>query len=160
MHASPTWSGSPGRKVATGRATSSGRVSRAVTIPTKTRVGNVRATVTGSEADRIGGDTVRVVRNKSLGLSVAKKRIRASDDQRVTVTGLAAREKITLTYQGKRISPKGARANKHGRYARVFDVDIYWGTKTVRARGQYDGRSTAKTFQVVRRCYNGKRRCA
>jgi hypothetical protein len=149
-----------GRKVATGRATTSGRVSRKVTIPTKTKVGNARATVTGSESDRIGGDRVRVVRNKRLGLGLAKKSIRASDDQTVTVTGLAAREKITLTYQGKRISPKGARANKHGRYKRVFDVDIYWGTKTVKARGQYDGRSTAKTFQVVRRCYNGKRRCA
>jgi hypothetical protein len=142
-----------GTKVATGNAAASGKLSRLVTIPTGTSPGNARVTVTGSESDRTGRDNLRVVRNKTLGLRLAKTMIRASDDQRVTITGLARRERVTLTYQGKQISPRNARASKRGTYTRVFDVDIYWGTKSVKASGKYSGRSATKTFEVVRRCW-------
>jgi alpha-tubulin suppressor-like RCC1 family protein len=144
-----------GTTVATGQATEAGRVNRTVTIPTGTHEGNVRVTVTGSESDRTGTVIVRVARNKSLGLRLAKREVRASDDQRVTVTGLARGEKVTVTYQGKRMSPKRAHANGHGRYAISFDVDIYWGTKSVKAIGQYSGRKAVRTFEVVRRCHVG-----
>ncbi len=95
------------------------------------------------------------MRNKALGLKLAKQQVRASDDQTVTVTGLSSGEKVAITYQGRRISPKGAHANSRGTYTRSFDVDIYWGTKSVRATGQYSGRKATRTFEVVRRCRVG-----
>ena len=96
-----------------------------------------------------------MVRDKQLGLSTAKQRVRASDDQSVTVTGLASGEKVTVTYQGRRISPKGAHAGPRGGYTRSFDVDVSWGTKSVRATGQFASRTAARTFEVVRRCRVG-----
>ena len=74
--------------------------------PDRHRRGPGRVSVTGSESDRTGSDTVRVVRDKQLGLSTAKQRVRASDDQSVTVTGLASGEKVTVSYQGRRVSPR------------------------------------------------------
>jgi Regulator of chromosome condensation (RCC1) repeat len=144
-----------GTTVATGRAADSGRAERTVRIPTQTREGNAAVTVKGSESDRTGRDTVRVVRHKKLGMRLAKQEVRASDDQTVTVTGLAAGERVTMTYQGERISPRNARANARGTYTRTFDVDIYWGTKSVKASGQYSGRRVSQTFDVVRRCRVG-----
>ncbi len=148
-----------GKLVATGRATRTGRVVRSVTLPNGTREGRAAVSVTGSERDRSGTDTVRVVRNKSLGMRLAHRRIRASDHQRVTVNGLAAGEHLKVTYQGRRISPRNARANARGTWTRTFDVDIYWGTKTVRAVGQYSGRVAKRTFAVVQRCHGGVWRC-
>ena len=144
-----------GTQVATGTASASGWVVRTVTIPTGTDEGRARVSVTGSESDRTGSDTVRVVRDKQLGLSTAKQRVRASDDQSVTVTGLASGEKVTVSYQGRRISPKGAHAGPLGGYTTTFDVAASWGTKTVRVTGQFAGRTAVRTFEVVRRCRVG-----
>jgi hypothetical protein len=143
-----------GTRVATGTANRTGHFVRTVTIPTGTREGTATVTVTGSESDRTGSDSVRVVRAKPLGLDLAKK-VRASDDQSVTVTGLAAGEKVTVSYQGKRISPTGAHANTRGRYTTTFDVAASWGTKTVKVTGQFAGRTAARSFEVVRRCRVG-----
>ncbi len=148
-----------GRLVATGHATRTGRVERSVTIPTGVREGTVTASVTGSERDRTGTDTVRVVANKVLGLRIAQQRVRASDRQRVTVTGLAAGERVTVTYQGRRVSTRSARADSRGTLTASFGVDVYWGTKTVTATGQYPGRSAKRTFEVVRRCAPGVHVC-
>ena len=144
-----------GTRVATGTANASGRVARTVTIPTGTDEGRATVSVTGSESDRTGSDTVRVVRDKELGLSTAKQRVRASDDQSVTVTGLASGEKVTVSYQGKRVSPKGAHAGPLGGYTTTFDVAASWGTKTVKVTGQFAGRTAVRTFEVVRRCRVG-----
>jgi alpha-tubulin suppressor-like RCC1 family protein len=144
-----------GRKVATGTASSSGRNARTVRIPTATRTGTVRVTVTGSEADRIGADTVRVVAPKHLGLALAKAQVRASDRQTVTVSRLVPRERVTVTYQGHRISRAGARANAHGTWTGSVSVGQAWGTRTIKATGQYPSRNARATFQVVRRCVTG-----
>jgi len=148
-----------GTLVATGHATHAGRVDRSVVIPTSTREGRAAVSVTGSEKDRTGTHTLRVVRNKALGLRLAQQRVRASDRQRVTVTGLAAGERITVTYQGRRISPRHAHAGSHGTWTTSFGVDVYWGAKTVKATGQYAGRTAKATFTVVRRCPDGVHRC-
>jgi hypothetical protein len=143
-----------GTQVATGTANASGHVVRTVTIPTGTDEGPASVTVTGSESDRTGSDTVRVVRAKQLGLALAKK-VRASDDQSVTVTGLAAGERVTVSYQGKRVSPKGAHADARGTYATTFGVAASWGTRTVKVTGQFAGRTAVRSFEVVRRCKVG-----
>ena len=81
--------------------------------------------------------------------------MRASDDQSVTVTGLASGEKVTVSYQGKRVSPKGAHAGPLGGYTTTFDVAASWGTKTVKVTGRFAGRTAVRTFEVVRRCRVG-----
>jgi hypothetical protein len=83
---------------------------------------------------------------------LAKHHVRASDQQIVTVTGLAAGERVTVTYQGKRISSRSAHASTVGRYRVSFKVDTVWGAKTVDAVGGFPSRRDTDTFQVVRRC--------
>ncbi|QWZ06818.1 hypothetical protein KRR39_14945 [Nocardioides panacis] len=143
-----------GTRVATGTANSSGHVVRTVTIPRSTDEGRARVTVTGAESDRTGRDTVRVVRAKHLGLALAK-RVRASAHQSVRVTGLAGGEKVTVRYQGRRVSPQGAHADARGTYATTFGVAASWGTKTVQVTGRFAGRTAVRSFEVVRRCRVG-----
>jgi hypothetical protein len=143
------------RKVATGTASRNGRIDRTVRIPTGTRGGTIRVSVTGSMADRVGTDTVHVVTPKHLGLTLAKKRVRASDWQTVTVRKLAPHERVTVTYQGHRFSPAHARAGAHGIWTGSVKVGQAWGTKTIKATGQYSVRNAKATFQVVRRCVTG-----
>jgi hypothetical protein len=52
-----------GRTVVTGRISGSGHVTRSVVVPSRTRAGRVAVSVTGSEPDRVGAATVRVVRD-------------------------------------------------------------------------------------------------
>ena len=144
-----------GIQVATGTATNTGQVDRLVTIPTRIGEGGTLVAVTGSAADRTGADTIRVVTNKRLSLTLAKTAVRASDRQRYTVRGLAAGETVTVTYQGRRISGLGAHADRHGAYTATFDVKTSWGSKTVKVTGQFTGRNASRTFQVVRRCTVG-----
>ncbi|GAA4346655.1 hypothetical protein [Angustibacter luteus] len=144
-----------GTRVATGTATRAGQVDRTVTIPTGLKQGAAMVTVTGSTADRAGAVTVRVVTPRRLGLTLAHHDVRASDTQRYTVRGLAAGEKVTVSYQGKRVSPKAARADRHGTYTGTFGVGMYWGTKFVTVKGQFVGRTASQTFQVVQRCTTG-----
>jgi hypothetical protein len=144
-----------GARVAAGKASDAGRVSRSVVIPTGLREGSVKVTVTGSVADRKGADVVRVVTRKRLAITVASSSVRASDSQRYTVRGLAAGERLVATYKGKQISPAGARADAHGVYTGTFDVRTAWGTKTVKVTGQFASRTGSATFQVVRRCVVG-----
>jgi hypothetical protein len=143
------------RRVATGTAGSLGRVDRAVRIPTGTPEGRTSVVVTGSEQDRRGRDTVRVVAAKQLGLALGKADVRASDPQTVTVSRLAAGERVTVTYQGTRVSPGSARADARGRWRGTFPVGTTWGTKAVKVTGQFATRNATATFDVVRRCSSG-----
>ncbi len=141
-------------RLATGIASSTGHVDRAVTIPARTAQGTATVTVTGSEVDRIGHHGVRVL-SKTLSLTLAHAAVRASDSQKVTVRGLVAGERVTVTYQGRRISRTGAHANSHGVYTVTFNVHSSWGPRTVKATGQFAGRTVTRTFQVVHRCSSG-----
>jgi hypothetical protein len=144
-----------GTRLALGRATSTGSVARTVTVPASTHQGVHRITLIGSEPDRKGSAVASVVTKTGMRMHLAKQKVRASDPQTVTVTGLAAGEPVTITYQGKRVSPRGAHATAAGRYSATFKVDTVWGTKTVKAVGAYSLRRTTGTFQVVRRCRVG-----
>jgi Regulator of Chromosome Condensation (RCC1) repeat protein len=52
-----------GRTVVTGRISGIGHVTRSVVVPSRTPAGRVAVTVTGSEPDRVGTSTLRVVRS-------------------------------------------------------------------------------------------------
>jgi hypothetical protein len=138
--------------LATGKATSAGTFTRAVTIPTSTHQGRESITVVGSEKDRTGSTPARVVTKRGMGVHLAKHAVRASEQQTVTVTGLAAGERVTVTYQGERVSGRGAHATTTGRYRITFKVDTVWGAKTVTTVGGFASRRETETFQVVRRC--------
>jgi hypothetical protein len=149
-----------GRRVlAAGKATEVGAFVRTITIPTSTRQGPTNLTVVGSQPDRTGTTVARVVTKHGLRVHVARRHIRASDPQTVTVTGLASGEHVTVTYQGRRISSRRAHATTTGRYRITFKVDTTWGDKTVRAVGEFAARRSTQTFTVIRRC-TGTPTCA
>jgi hypothetical protein len=148
-----------GKVVATGQATSAGRVTRAVRVPSSVKAGSRLLRVTGSLDDRTATRTVEVVRVRPLKIVLADSSVRASDRQRVTVSRLLPGERVTVTYQGKRISTKSARANRNGVFTMSFDVDVAWGRKTVTATAAGDRRSASKSFSVVNRCPQGGYYC-
>ena len=140
-----------GQNIATGLAGATGSISQRITIPAGTAPTAQTVRIIGSESDRIGGDTITVVANKKLGVSVKAKKVKASKSQKVTVKGLAPGEKVTITYRGKRISPKGAKANSKGVYSRTFKVGSARGKKTVKVTGQFPGRKGSVKFSVIPR---------
>ena len=139
-----------GIQVATGTAGPSGSITRSVRVPSSTREGDTPVIVTGSESDRGGTDTVRVVRNKTLGMRLSQSIAHKRQLQAVTVTGLAAGEKVTVRYRGKRLTSRSAHANANGTYRMVFRIGRLAGTKYVTATGQFAGRKVTKTFTVTR----------
>jgi hypothetical protein len=139
-----------GVQVATGEADATGTVTRRVTIPTSTVEHAATVSVTGSESDRTGSTTVRVVVRKTLGLHLAKHRMRTRHHQWITVDGLAAGEHVEVDYRAKRISPVGAHADSHGVYRVLLHVGRLPGTKAVTATGAFYGRHAATTFVVTR----------
>lgn len=141
------------RVAARGVAGGDGTVNRRVTVPVRTAEGRRSVKVTGSEPDRVGRTKLYVVRKKQLGLRLGTSTVQASDAQRVKVLRLAPGERVRVTYQGSRVSPRGAHANAQGVYRMTFTVGIYWGTKTVRVTGEFAGRKASRTFTVVRRTH-------
>lgn len=141
-----------GRRVAaSGVAGSDGTVNRRVRVPARTSEGRRLVKVIGSQADRAGTTRLYVVRKKLLGLRLGTSTVQASDSQRVRVFRLAPRERVRVLFQGRRISPRGSRADAQGVFAMTFQVGIYWGAKTVKVTGKFAGRRASRTFTVVRR---------
>ncbi len=148
-----------GKKLASGKASATGKVKRTVRVPASTKAGKRLIRVTGSIADRTGTRRVTVTKTKAPKVTLRDSSVRASDDQRVTVRNLRPHEKVKVTYKGERISPKSARANAKGVYKLTFDVGIYWGRKTVTVKGAQSGKSTSEQFSVVNRCPQGGYYC-
>ncbi len=144
-----------GRKtLASGRADAAGRVRTRVRLPAM--AGKRVLRVTGSLPDRAGATRIGVLR--PLRLVLAAPRVRASDDQVVTVRNLRPRERVTVDYNGRRISPASARADRRGVYTLRFDVDVYWGQRTVTATGR-SGQTVSAGFTVTQRCATGVPAC-
>lgn len=141
------------RLAATGVAGSDGTVNRQVRVPARTSEGRRLVKAIGSQPDRVGTTRLYVLRKKLLGLRLGTSTVQASDAQRVRVFRLAPRERVRVTYQGRRISPRGAHADAQGVFVMTFQVGIYWGTKTVKVTGKYASRTASRTFAVVRRTH-------
>ena len=139
-----------GATVATGTASGSGPLERRVTLPALARDARAEVTVTGSEQDRVGVTTVRVLTDKTLR-SRFKKKVAVGERQRIRIAGLAAGERVTVRYHGKRISARHARANVRGVYRLSFWVGAKPGRDTVKATGRFPGRTVTMTFKVTRR---------
>jgi hypothetical protein len=139
-----------GIQVAAGSATSTGTLTRRVILPSRARDGLAAVTVIGSESDRTGRTMTLVLTNKTLGLRLKHRRVQVRHRQWVTITGLASRERILVGFKGRRVSPRYARADTNGVYRLAFRVGVRRGIKTVKARGQFAGRTAAKSFRVTR----------
>ncbi|WP_182379613.1 hypothetical protein [Nocardioides sp. WS12] len=144
-----------GKTLATGRASSNGTVARTITLPAGTTQGRHSLRLVGSEPDRTGAARVWVVTKDGLKVRLAHREVRASDQQSVTVTGLAPGERIRVSFDGKTVTPRSAHATASGSYRFTFKVGTAWGDKVVKVVGAFSTRSSAARFEVVRRCASG-----
>ncbi|MFA4927286.1 MAG: fibronectin type III domain-containing protein [Patulibacter sp.] len=83
---------------------------------------------------------------KKLVVKVSKVKVRKGTKQRVSVSGLAAGERIRIVYRGRTVVLK---ASRKGTATRVFAVGRVTGTKTVRVYGITKDRTGARTFKVT-----------
>jgi hypothetical protein len=148
-----------GTRVESGRATRTGRVDDTVRVPASIDGGRRVLRVTGSLRDRTATRTVRVIEVERPRIVLRDASVRASDRQRVTVSRLLPGERITVTYQGKRISKKSARASRKGVFTMTFNAGPTWGAKTVKVVAGSDRRSASRSFTVVNRCPQGGYYC-
>ena len=139
-----------GTTVATGTAAAPA-TTRTVTVPAFTPEGLTRVVVTGSEADRTGAATFQVVRDQTLGLHLGVPVLHTRRLERVTVTGLARGERVTLRYRGRTLTGSGAHADPTGTYRGTIHVGRLQGTKTVTVTGAFPGRHALTTFRVRNR---------
>jgi hypothetical protein len=130
-----------------------------VRVPASIDGGRRVLRVTGSLRDRTATRTVRVIEVERPRIVLRDASVRASDRQRVTVSRLLPGERVTVTYQGKRISKKSARASRKGVFTMTFNAGPTWGAKTVKVVAGSDRRSASRSFTVVNRCPQGGYYC-
>jgi hypothetical protein len=134
-----------GNNYKAGTANGSGALSLGVTLPASTATRTVTVVdANGSSATT----TAKILGAKRLVVKPAVKRVRKGKKVRVTVTGLAAGEKVTLRYRGKVVATGTASAK--GAFARVVKVGRKTGPAAIAATGQFAPRTGATTIRVVR----------
>jgi len=139
-----------GRRVRTGNADARGTLHTSLVVPTSLSEGRRTVSVVGSRAHRTGATSVLVVRAKALPAKVTKKKVRRGKKQVLTVRGLAPGERVTVTYRGKRVSARAAKANARGVAKVRFAVGRKAGKTKVTVRGAYASRKRTVAFKVVR----------
>jgi hypothetical protein len=138
-----------GVTIGSGTAPASGALSRMVVVPRS--IGDRRAAVRVAGTNRAGTASLRVVQAKRLGLALARPALHKRQRQLITVTGLAAGERVKVKYRNRVVSPATARATAAGGYRTVVRVGRLAGTKTITATGEFRSRYAVRTCQVTRR---------
>lgn len=85
---------------------------------------------------------------KKLTVKLKRSKLRRGATQRVTVSGLAAGERATLSYGGKKLAVLTASAR--GTITKSFKVGRRAGTRTVKVVGSTKNRTGSKKFKVTR----------
>ncbi len=137
-----------GARVASGAASTTGHLTRTVRVPRSAAAGNDSLVVTGSQQNRTGSVKVQVLTAKHLTLIPASRIVRASHVTSATVAGLAAGERVVVTYRGVKVSGAHAHANVHGRYSVRFNVRRDWGWRVLSAHGAGSTRSATTRIAV------------
>lgn len=138
-----------GVTIAEGLADDSGAATLRGTVPkTFTAMNNRTVQVRGASATRTGTARLSTVLPKTLRPTVWKSTVPRGSTQRVTVTGLAPKERAVVVYGGRWISPSGSAADARGRYTLRFDPDARPGRRTVTVRGLDDTRRGSVTFTL------------
>lgn len=136
-------------RVASGRADGSGSVTVTVRVPTALVRGTHLVRITGSSVDRRGEVRTKIAKKNRLKLRLSRAAVRANGKQRLTIARLEPGEKVVVTYRGKRISAKRAKANRKGVYSVTFRVGSKRGLKPVRVTAQYNPEKRSKSFRVI-----------
>jgi hypothetical protein len=139
-----------GIHVGDGTATTADPFTRWIDVPAGLGDGVRQVTVTGSESDRTGSTSTRIVGTGTLQLDVAASVVRPRQQQVLRVTGLTTGERVVLNYRGVQISPKSAKGDARGVYRQVFRVGDIKGGKFVRAAGAFHDRPARGTFALGR----------
>jgi len=139
--------------IAQGTALSSGKQTIVVTVPKTAAVGRTSLEVTGSTADRRGAASQTIVAAaKKLTFTVSPRPIVQSNRTlTITVRGLAAGEPVKVTFRGKVVSAKTAKANSKGTYTVKVSAGWSWGYKPITATGSSPKRYGATKIDVERR---------
>ena len=117
-------------------------------MPKSVKQGARALTVVGSKTNRSGTRSLAVVKPRFTA-TVRTKTIRAGGTQVIRLKGLLPGEKVVVRVNGKRVSPKAAKANRKGVYRLRTKVGRTPGRKVVKATS-VKGRSGTTRF-VVRR---------
>lgn len=140
-----------GRELARGQADVRGRLSRRVLIPAQMPEGRHLLSVSGIGIRSASANFVQVVRPKQFAVELTK-RLKAGSRPVVRIAGLAPGERVVVRTRGKRISPKGARANAHGVYTlRVPVGPASARKKRLRVTGSHGVRKATVVYQVTKR---------
>jgi hypothetical protein len=91
--------------------------------------------------------TVEALGKATLKLKLDKK-LKKGQKQKVTVTGLAPREKVAVRVGGKKVD--AGKANAKGVFTAAFKATGKPGKRVVKVAGQFADRSGKATFKVVR----------
>lgn len=133
-------------KGAVGTANASGVATVQVVLPNITSTRNLRAT---DAAGTTTTTSVKVLGPKVLKVTPAAKRVKKGKAVRVTVTGLAAGERVTLRYRGRVVAT--GTATSAGVFARKVAVGRKTGAAVLAAYGQFPTvRKGAANVRVVR----------
>ncbi|WP_134738452.1 prenyltransferase/squalene oxidase repeat-containing protein [Nocardioides sp. 503] len=115
------------------------------TTPLRTAATPFRV-VNGSSA--VGATTFRTLARKKLPFTL-KSAVARGRKQVVRVSGLAAGERVTITFRGKRVA--AGKATAKGTFAKRFTVTGKAGKAAVSVRGEFPAiRSHTKKFRVTR----------
>ena len=136
-----------GATLATGTASTTGKTTQVVILPSTLHTGAAKLVVTGSTESRTGAATESVVaKSHKLTFTVKPSNLVGSNrNVTITVHRLAAGEPVTVTFRGHRVSGKTAHADSHGNYKVTFSAGWSWGYHTVKAVG-----SSAHRYGSVR----------
>lgn len=122
-----------------------GAVSGSVTVPSGTATRTITAV---QESGPAVTTTVRVLDAKTLTVKRAKATVKKGRRVAVTVTGLAAGERVTVRLRGV-VASTGA-ADNAGRFVRYVNVKAKLGTARITVQGQFGTRHGATSVKVVR----------
>jgi hypothetical protein len=116
-------------------------------IPKDTKEGEHTLEVMGSNADRVGEiDVVVVAALKELEVDVELAKVKVNKTNTVSVTGLAAGEDVTVTYQGQTLVE--GKAEDDGTFDYTFNVGTEAGEAILTVVGHVPGRNGDATFTV------------
>lgn len=137
-----------GKALATGVADAHGWGTRTITVPSGP-VGERTITVTGSNAQRLGGSPLTVVAAKAkFSVSTNKKTYHYGQTATVTVKKLAPGEEVVISFRGKTVTHKYAHANSKGTYTVKVSVGSTKGTKTIKVTGAAKTRAGSISVKV------------
>lgn len=135
-----------GGSTVTGTVPARGIASASLKAPAGTSIRTVA--LTGSRTNRSGSTKASVLAAKKVGVKLAKTKVKRTKVQTVKVTGLSAKEPITVSVRGKAVRKGTATAS--GTYTYRFKVGTKLGKAKVVVKGAFANRNGTKTFTVVK----------